>query len=341
MSEDRTAPPSKRRRQLARQHGQVPHSPEATAAAGWLAAVTLLGFLGDDLALGLAKLVHGSLTSTMPGMLIADRGAAIARVRELFIGLGWPFAAVLGSFMVGALVAHQVQVRGLWAPSLIVPAPRRLWAFSSEAGLALQTERVVWAIFKAFVLVVGACWAIRTAWFEILRLGSLETPSLVLGAGHIILKVSWLLGAVLLILGIIDFGLRYRRFESMLRTTSQEQREDQRVIDGDPAVRAQRRRAAQALRADSPEVLAGSTLILSGAAGLTLVLEGGPPPKRVTVRSAVKGPAGMRVRRSAEAKAIPQVEDHDLARKLARRPSARSSLAAALMDELNAVWPKG
>ena len=187
-------------------------------------------------------------------------------MRELVIGLGWPFAAVLGSFMIGALAAHQVQVRGLWAPSLIMPTPRRLWAFSSEAGLTLQTERVVWAIFKALVLVAGASWAIRAAWFEILRLGSLEMPSLVLGAGHIILKVSWLLGVVLLILGVIDFGLRYRRFESMLRTTSQEQREDQRVIDGDPAVRAQRRRAARALRADSPELLAGSSLILSGAA---------------------------------------------------------------------------
>ena len=36
MSEDRTQPPSKRRRQLAREQGQVAHSPELTAAAGWL-----------------------------------------------------------------------------------------------------------------------------------------------------------------------------------------------------------------------------------------------------------------------------------------------------------------
>ena len=46
MSEDRTQPPSKRRRQLARQQGQAAHSPELTAAAGWLAAVVLLGCLG-------------------------------------------------------------------------------------------------------------------------------------------------------------------------------------------------------------------------------------------------------------------------------------------------------
>ena len=45
MLEERTQPPSKRRRQQARQHGQVAHSPELTAAAGWLAAVLLIGSL--------------------------------------------------------------------------------------------------------------------------------------------------------------------------------------------------------------------------------------------------------------------------------------------------------
>ena len=69
MSEDRTQPPSKRRRQLARQHGQVAHSPELTAAAGWLAAVALLGIVGDDLALGLTKLVQW----------VADRSCDLSR----------------------------------------------------------------------------------------------------------------------------------------------------------------------------------------------------------------------------------------------------------------------
>ena len=152
-------------------------------------------------------------------------------------------------------------------------------------------------------------------------------------------SLAWVLAAVLLVLGLVDYGLRYRRFESMLRTTTQEQREDRRVIEGDPATRAQRRRIARALRGDSPELLTGASLILSGAAGLTLVLGGGPPPRRVTVRTAVKGHAGMRLRRSAEASKIPQVDAPDLARRLARRPSSGSPLAAELIAELAAIWP--
>jgi flagellar biosynthesis protein FlhB len=337
MSEDRTQPPSKRRRQLARQHGQVAHSPELTAAVGWLAAVALFGILGDDLTLGLTNLVHGSLTT--PSAFTADRAAVVTRVRDLFLGLGWPLAAIMAAFVAGALAAHQLQVRGLWATALIAPSPGRLWVFSSEPGLAVRAERAVWSMFKAAALVGAAAWAIRADWNEVLTLGGLEGATLARGAGHVVLSLAWVLAGVLLVLGLVDFGLRYRRFESMLRTTPEEQREDRRVIEGDPATRSQRRRVARAMRADSPESLAGASLVLIGTAGLTLVLAGGPPPKRVTIRSVSKGHSGMNLRRSAEANNVPRVDAPDLARRLARRPSPRSPLAAELIAELAAIWP--
>ena len=339
MSEDRTQPPSKRRRQLARQHGQAAHSPELTAAAGWLAAVVLLGAMGDDMALALTKLVSGPLTH--PTVMTADRAAVVAEVRGLIVGLGWPLAVIMPGFMAGALAAHQLQVRGLWATSLLVPDLSRLWTFSSGPGLAVRVERAGWSLVKAVVVIVACACAMRAGCTEVLALGGLEGPALARGAGHVVLRLAWLLAAVLLVLGLIDYGLRYRRFESMLRTTSEEQREDRRVIEGDPAARAQRRRIAREFRTHSPELLTGASLILNGAAGLTLVLGGGPPPRRVTVRTAVKGHAGMRLRRSAEASKVPQVDAPELARRLARRPSSRSPLAAELIAELATIWPTG
>ena len=337
MSDDRTQPPSKRRRQLARQHGQAAHSPELTAAAGWLAAVVLLGFVGDDLALGLTKLVSGSLTQ--PAILTADRTAVVSTVRSLGVGLGWPLAAILLGFVAGALAAHQLQVRGLCAPGLLSPDITRLWTLSSGPRLAVRAELAGWSMVKAFVVIATSAWAVRAGWTEVLSLGALEGPALARAAGQVVLQLAWALVAVLLVLGLVDYGLRYRRFESMLRTTTQEQREDRRVIEGDPAARAQRRRIAQTFRGDSPELLTGASLILRGAAGLTLVLGGGPPPRRVTVRTVVKGHAGMRLRRFAEANKIPQLDAPDLARRLARRPSSRSPLAAELIAELAAAWP--
>jgi flagellar biosynthetic protein FlhB len=337
VSEDRTQPPSKRRLQLARQHGQVAHSPELTAAAGWLVAVILLALLGDDLALGLKSLVSGSLERPMA--LTADRAAVVAHVRGLIVGLVWPLGAIMAGFFAGALAMHQFQVRGLWATRLIVPDPGRLWAFASGQSLAVRAERAAWSIGKGIVLIVASAWTIRVGWSEVAELGALEGPALAQGAGQVVLKMACVLAAVLLVLGIFDYAVQYRRIESILRTTPQEQREDRRVMEGDPATRSQRRRVARAWRGDSPELFAGASLVLSGAAGLTLVLAGGPPPGRVTVRTAARGHSGMRLRRFAVANNVPQIDAPDLARRIASRPGSRSPVAAELIAELAAIWP--
>jgi flagellar biosynthetic protein FlhB len=337
VADDRTQAPSKRRRQLARQYGQVAHSPELTAAAGWLVAVFLLGMTGDRLATRLTGLVTGSLT--WPVDLTADGAEVVARVRAVVLDLGWPTGAILAGFAAGALAMHQLQVHGLWATSQVVPDPKRLWALASGPGLAARAERAAWSMVKGVILVAAAAWTLRVGWSGLLALGGLEGPALGRAVGQLVINLAWVLAGVLLVLGVADYGLRYRRFEAMLRTTPAEQREDRRVMEGDPAAQSQRRQVARAWRGDSPELLAGASAILCGAAGLTLVLAGGPPPGRVTIRSVVRGQAGLRQRRSAEATKVPLIDAPDLARRLARRPSSSSPVAAELLAELATIWP--
>ena len=339
MSEDRTQPPSKRRRLLARERGQAAHSPELTAAVGWAAAVALLGFFGDDLAVALAGLVRGSLL--LPGQLPDDAGTVATHVRGIALGLFWPLGAILGGFFGAALFAHQLQVRGLWATSQIVPDPTRLWNLGKGPGLSTRFVQFNWSVAKGIIVVAAATWMLRAGWLDFLRQSSLEGPRLAQASGYIVMSTSWMLAGVLLVLGIIDYGLRYRRFEAMLRTSAEEQREDQRVMEGDPAARAQRQRVARAMRGDSPEVLVGAAFVLKGAVGLTLVIGGGPPPRRVSIRTVAKGGSGLRLRRKAEASGVPQIEDASLALRLARRPSAGSAIAAELIADLAAIWPVG
>src|SRR5262249_60738732 len=113
----------------------------------------------------------------------------------------------------------------------------------------------------------------------------------------------------------------------------------QRVLEGDVAARAQRRRTARAWRGDSPEWLAGASLALRGSGGLTLILSGGPPPRRVLIRAAARTAAGLRLRRSAEAAKIPHVDDAGLAQRLARHPAGGLGIPAELIAELAAIWP--
>jgi flagellar biosynthetic protein FlhB len=148
------------------------------------------------------------------------------------------------------------------------------------------------------------------------------------------------MAAATLALGLIDYALQRRRFDAMLRLTPEESREDRKAMDGDPALRGRRLRLARAWRGDAPELLVGATLVVVGPGNLAVILAGGPPPKRVSVRSAAQGPTGATMRRSAEAARIATVEHGDLATKLARLSTKpNGSLTPDLVADLAAVWP--
>jgi flagellar biosynthetic protein FlhB len=339
MSEDRTQPASKRRRELARDQGQAAHSPELTAAAGWLAAVVALGCCGGGLAGSLVGLMRGSLSEWDLGMMPSDPSGLADRVRGVALALARPLGAILAAFAIGATAAHQMQVRGLWSSQLLLPDPGRLWLPGRGPGPAAAGGRAGWAAIKAAAFVAALAWVIRAVWGEVLALGSLEGAALAGEAGRSVLRLAGVLAGVLGVLGLADYGLCYWRFESMLRTTTEEQREDQRGLEGDVSGRAQRRRIARAWRGDAPELLAGASLVLNGSGGLTMILSGGPPPRRVMIRAAARTAAGLRLRKSAEAAKLPCVDHPGLAQRLARHPAGGLPITAELLAELAAIWP--
>src|SRR5512135_663836 len=337
MSEDRTQSPTKLRRQQARGRGQVAHSPELTGAAGLLAVVLLLGAWGDDLAAALLATVVEPLAAAP--VISADPGAVVARLRHLAVGVARPLGLVIGGSVVAAVAAHQAQVGGLWIPGRLAPDPSRLWAAGTGAGLAARGTRGLWSAIKAVVVLAVAAWAIRSGWSDFHRLGDLGVGALARASGHALRNLLLMLAGATLVLGLIDYALQGRRFEARLRMTPEECREDQRSMEGDPALRAQRRRIAATWRGDPGALLAGASLLLTGPGGLALILAGGPPPRRVSVRSAVRGPAGLRLRHAAEAVRLPQVEAPALARRIARRPAPGLAWPDDLLAELAALWP--
>ncbi len=338
MSEDRTQTPSKQRIQQARERGQVAHSPELTGAVGLLAAVALLGACGESVSAALISLMRDPLVGSPP--LSSDPAELVGRLRQLAFGMLGPLGVVLAGFSVAATAMHQVQVGGLWVPGLFAPDPARLWAVGRGPGLASRGARGAWTVAKAIVVVAVTAWGIRSGWLGFQRLGDLEIPAMARESGRALQRLGLQLAAAILVLGLIDWMLQARRFEILLRMTPEEQREDQKSMEGDPALRARRRRIAKAWRGDASEILAGASLIVTGPGGLTLVLAGGPPPRRVSVRSTAHGPSGFHLRRSAESAKLPAVVAPDLARRLARRLTPALPLPPEALAELAAIWPQ-
>ena len=189
-------------------------------------------------------------------------------------------------------------------------------------------------------MLVVAAWAIRSEFDGLAGLGKLDTPALARAWAGAVRGLLGTLAALAFALGLVDFLLQRRRFEGMLRLTPEQSREDQKAMDGDPSLRGRRSRLARAWRGDTPELLAGASIAVVGANGLIVVLAGGPPPGKVSVRSAADGATGAKLRLSAEKARIATVDRPDLARKLARSASKPNErLAPELMADLAAVWP--
>jgi flagellar biosynthetic protein FlhB len=335
--EDRTQGPSKLRLLQARERGQVAQSAELTAAAGLLAAALLLGARGDQLAALLIALVREPLGADP--IITADAVEVIARLRHFVLAVAWPLGLVVIGAAVAALGAHQAQAGGLWAPGLLAPDPSRLWSAARGPGLAARWGRGLWSLVKGAVVLAVAAWAIRSGWPGYQRLSGMEAHALARASGHAIRHLTLALAVATLILGLIDYALQHQRFEALLRMTPEEQREDIRSMEGDPVLRSRRRQLARSWRADPGEVLVGASLVLTGPAGLTLVIGGGPPPRRVSVRTVVRGASGTRLRRAAESANLPRIDAPNLAHRLSRRPTPALPVPAGVLAELAALWP--
>jgi flagellar biosynthetic protein FlhB len=305
-----------------------------------LAASALLGIWGDDLALALIGLVRESWSGDL--MVGANAGDVVTRIREAIGKIAGPLLGILGGTLAVAIAAHQAQVGGLFAPSVIAPNVSRLWGLKLEEDgmgsvLIERAGRGAWSVVKAVVVVAVAAWLIRSGLGDFQRLSRMDPQSMARAAGTLLKTTALSLAVATLVLGLIDFALQYQRFEAMLRMSPNEHREDLKSADGDPALRARRRNQARALRGDAPELFAGATLAVVGASGLILILAGGPPPRRITIRSSANGATGKRLKKSAEAAKLPMLEAPALALALARLRTP--VVAAELMAALSAEWP--
>jgi flagellar biosynthetic protein FlhB len=323
MSEDaeRTQAPSARRRQMAREAGLVPHSPELTAALGLLAGAWLGAAWGEAIVGGLIELIRAGCRGE-----IGWSGVA---------GVLMPAAGIVLGTLAVVVGAHLVQTGGLWAPALLAPDVTRLGPRGGEGGLArslLPLARGLW---------LGAVTLAVLAWRGP-GLGSLAglTPGeLVAACGTVARDLVLALAAAWVAFGLIDFALRHRAFEARLRLTPEEQREEQRVIDGDPAVRSRRLQVARAWLRDPGEMLAGAGLVVTGQAGLSVLLSGGPPPGPVGVRTIARGVAASTLRHAAERAGVPVVKAPDLAGWFARARVGRPALPPELAERLREIWP--
>jgi flagellar biosynthesis protein FlhB len=211
-------PPTERKRSEARARGQVAASPIASAAgalAGGVLAIVATGRDAGDAIAGFARRAFAA------GV---DPEKALRELGAIALALVGPIAAAA---FAGALVAGLIQTRGLFTLGAL--GERRRDDTLAPPPWALTTALVLLAILSA-----------RSVGAALIRAATVETArDAVLAALAALTPRALLLFAAA---GLGDWAWRRLRLERALLMSRAERAREQRAEEGDPRLRAERKR---------------------------------------------------------------------------------------------------
>lgn len=254
-AEERTEPPTPRRRKEARQKGQVARSQDLTAAVLLLAGFFALALLGPGLWMCLLVIVRAALTGDTPtdaAEVVPFAAAAVAETLKHVV----PFLLILFVAMVAALLA---QIGLLFTLNPLTPnlnkinplsGIQRMFSIRSVMLAAINFGKLLAVGLVAYIVVYQSASAIIHAFsfefIDVFRLGS-----------WLLFKLGIYLGVALLILALLDFAWQRYRHGQDLKMTKNEVRDELRNMEGDPKIKQRQRQvqlqlATQRLRRDVP-----------------------------------------------------------------------------------------
>jgi flagellar biosynthetic protein FlhB len=226
--EERTAPPTERRRRQAREQGLGPRSQDLSLACRLLGIAAALQFCGSTLFLGLADLIseafqqelsqHPSAESMVSGL--TNSAAGIALNSALFV------AWIVGS----SIIARLAQVGFRIDVSEMTPDINRISPTTGfQKLLRLENSGLSLIQLVKFLLLISI--GCSFVWSHLGQLLSLADEDIADGcriSGSLLLSLTWTLAVVQLAVGAMDYGWQYWKFEQSLKMTPDEVRQEQR-----------------------------------------------------------------------------------------------------------------
>ncbi len=341
--EQRTEEATPRRREEARDKGQVAVSTELTAALGLAAGMGALLIGGGGLVHGLGRLIAESLARIGPAARFdfgVEQAAGI--VRSSFESVGWALCMVVLPTTACVALAGYAQVGFRVAPKAIEPDPskvdpikgfRRLFGMRAVVRTGFAGLKVL-----AISLTMGLI-----AWQQlgdVVRLGNGELGPLLLGLGRVALLCTAGALVAIVAIGLIDLFFQRHQHEKDLRMTRQELKDEHRLTEGDPHIRSrvrqlQREMATRRLMSDVPKATVVVTNPTHYAVALKYerdaagrALQGAP-----LVVAKGKGHVAQRIKQVAAEADVLLYEDVPLARSL----YAKVDLGQEIPEELYAA----
>ena len=322
MAEERdnkTEPATPRRRQEARESGQVAKSGDLTSAALLLAGLLVISMTATTmvqlLSSVMAWLLGGGGEWSTDARVMLDNDVRVNGPQVFRVVAPIMLTVVVTAVLVlGCQVGFHISTKPLM-PSLAKLNPlqgfSRLVAGHNGMQMLMNLAKTV--------LVASMAWSyVQSQFRTILSLGSMDFPANFSAAAEIVFGVAWRLAWALLILAFVDWMYQRWRHERDLRMTKQEIKEDAKRMEGDQEIKMRRRQMArkmilQRIHRDVPK----ADVVITNPTELAIALrydtqEMGAP--KVVAKGA--GYLAARIRQIAVENGVPIVERKPLAQVL-------------------------
>ncbi len=316
--QERTEQATPRRREEARNQGQVARSSELSSVAILLAGLMALSGLGAYMYRGLAQFTTQMLSDGFTIQL--DLGNATSYILDwagATVQVAAPLLVVLAAV---ALLINFAQVGAVFTGKPLMPKFSRISPLSGIKRLisAQGLAELFKGLFKIAIIVYITYLTIAGEAVNYLLFLDMEVGQIFAFSGELVLKLGYRILVAMLFLSALDYDFQRWQFEKNLRMSRQEIKEEFKQQEGDPHVRArirslQREMSRRRMMDDVPT----ADVVVTNPTHVAVALR--YDPERMAAPQVVaKGQRLMaqRIKEMAREAGVPLVEDKPLARAL-------------------------
>jgi flagellar biosynthesis protein FlhB len=333
---DKTEQATPRRRQKAREQGQIARSRELMSSVAIGASVLTLsmaapGFL--PLWRGLLRhALDAAVTSDLAtsGRLLAWTGSTVLRAVALMLVLSW-MAATTAALAQGGLVFAGSALQPNF--SRLNPANRLQQLFSLPS-----LGRLLKSLFPGTIIACTAGAVLAREWPAIIHLCRASVAAMVAYSLQPLFEICWKCALVLLVWSGADYFIEKRKFEGDLRMSRQDLKDEHKETEGHPAVKARiRRLRRQVARRRMLAEVKRAAVVITNPNEFAVALEYSPemPAPRVVAKG--RNLVAQQIKQIARWHGIPLVENPPLAHALYRAVEVGQSIPPKLYAVVAAI----
>lgn len=316
-SGEKSQAPTPQRRKQARQKGQGWHSPDFQAGLGILVAFVLLRIYLPWVGQQLARLEAATLTLAQAPKAFAQNLGSIVMVG------GHTAMAILLTLVVPVTIVGVVS--GLLQSGFrfsLIPLTPDFNRMNPIQGLQRMFSRdSLWLLLKGLLKlgVIGVA-AGLVIWHQIKTYPSLigEPLGIAVHQAFLLLTaVLWRAALAYILIGMVDIGYQYMKFQNDLKMTHQELRDEMKNMEGNPLIRGKRREMAKKMARTGMRQVKDSQVVITNPTHYAVALKWDDRVMQAPVLVA-KGTdeTALAIRELAYTHQVPIVDNPPLARSL-------------------------